>query len=82
MKEYEKEKRKRIEENRAKLKELGIHELYSAIQNKDKNKKSGSKSKKKIIGDDDEFVPREEENEHTDSNEDENGYVPCEFFNV
>lgn len=37
---------------------------------------------KKIIGDDDEFVPREEENEHTDSNEDENGYVPCEFFNV
>lgn len=37
------------EENRAKLKELGIHELYSALQNKDKNKKSGSKSKKKSL---------------------------------
>ncbi|XP_059651409.1 uncharacterized protein LOC132299006 isoform X2 [Cornus florida] len=75
MSEYEKQRMKRIEEDRARMEAMGLPKIASSligsVQNK-KKKKSDRKGKRKMVEEDDEeYKPPEEERGHSSSSDDD-----------
>ncbi|XP_049380672.1 uncharacterized protein LOC125845233 isoform X3 [Solanum stenotomum] len=68
---YEKQRMKRIEENRARMKAMGLHKMATSLMGaspKPQKKDKDRKGKKKVVDEDEDYEPAQSEDEDDDGN--------------